>query len=336
MKKTSGFFRLSIYGMLTIILLSFLVGCKNQKVIGSEIQILTVNDSKVYLDEMMYHLMVAEIQGEMYASLLGSLDTYWSTLDKNGVPIAETAKKDVMNNVINYEILYEMAMNEGYVLDDEEVVLSNGKVENILKNIPKEQLDSKNLTDEKLLDIQYKIALCTKYYNDYINTLDVNEDEIKKLYDMKEYKQYNIQYVFANTKIVENPETVYLELSSILEDAKVAEDITIISKPATLTAGTLSFVENEEIFGEEYILEDTIRKMQVGEVSDIIETVNGYYIIKLIDNTSREKYEETIKQAIENARTDAFEESFNKIKKKYSIKINNHVWDEIQLGNITL
>lgn len=72
--------------------------------------------------------------------------------------------------------------------------------------------------------------------------------------------------------------------------------------------------------------------MKVGEVSTMVKTVKGYYIIKLIDNASTEKYDSAVKRAVENAITEAFEVDYASIKKEHKIKIEYKVWDEIEMG----
>ncbi|HEX3075273.1 MAG TPA: hypothetical protein VHQ24_00240 [Lachnospiraceae bacterium] len=155
--------------------LILLVGCGSSKKSKAETLVLSVDDSKVYLNEMMYHVMLSEFRGELYASYLGS-DNYWDMEYAPGVTMREELKEIAMNDAIKYEILYTMAKNEGYELTSEEEKDCQDKVDSILKNVPKDQLSEDGLTEDILMGIQRKIAICTRYYNDYVTTLGVASD----------------------------------------------------------------------------------------------------------------------------------------------------------------
>ena len=300
-------------------------GCSKVDKPKAETLVLKVDDSKIYLDEMLYHVMLAEMQGELYASVVGDDENYWDIKNDDGSTMGEATKKMALDNAIKYELLYNIAMKEGYTLTQEEKELSQSKVDNIFGNIQAEQVQKTELTNDKLLKIQEKIAVATRYYDKYIKTLGVDEAAIKATINIKDYKQYDIQYIFAKKQ-------QYAELTSLQEVANTAEDLTTLKTDSKISSGKLSFLEGENTFGEEINLEDVITSMKVGEVSTVVETVKGYYIIKLIDNASTEKYDSAVKRAAENAITEAFEVDYVAIKKEHKIKIEHKIWDQITMG----
>jgi foldase protein PrsA len=306
-----------------------MTGCSKQAKAKIDTLVLTVDDSKIYLDEMMYHVMLAEMQGQLYESFVGEGDSYWDIKNDEGITMAEATKDMAMENAIKYELLYNIALDEGYELSEEEKAVSISKVDNILNNIQGEQLQSTELTKEKLIEIQDKIAIATKYYDDFVKTLGVDETAIKANINQVDYKQYDIEYIFAQ-------EQNYDTLNSLLADAKTAEDFTTLVQDTDVTSGTLSFLEGEDTFGEETNLEDEIKVMKAGEVSDVIQTVKGYYIIKLVDNTSTEKYDSAVNEALDNAVVDAFNVEYEAIKKEHTITIKQKIWDQIELGSTVI
>jgi foldase protein PrsA len=322
-KKLLSLIKISLVLTLVVVMAA---GCSTKDKPYADTLVLKVDDSKVYLDEMMYHVMLAEMQGQLYASFTGDGKDYWNIKTEDGTTMAEAMKDMAMQNAIRYELFYNMAIDNGYALTDEEKEISKDKVENIKNNIQPEQLQLTELSDEQFVKIQDKIALATKYYDEYVKTLNVDEEAIKATFNPNDYKQYDIQYIFAK-------KDEYEALTSLLDTAKVTEDLTTLTDDSKVSSGKLSFIEGSNTFGEEKLLEETIKTMSNGEVSNIIETNKGYYIIKLIDNTSTEKYDSAVKEAVDSAITDAFDKEFTELKKKHNIEIKEKVWKKIKMGS---
>jgi foldase protein PrsA len=155
--------------------------------------------------------------------------------------------------------------------------------------------------------------------------LGVDEDAIKAKFDLKDYKQYDIEYIYGGK---DNKD----KLTALLDKAEKAEDLTTLTENTDLNSGKLSFLAGEDTFGEEDNLENIITSMKVGEVKGIIETVKGYYILKLDNNTSTTKYDDAVKKAVKDAETKAFDTAFADLKKEHTITVKNSVWDKVEVG----
>lgn len=321
--------RSKIMNLLIIIFICatyLLSGCNIEDKTYSETVVLKVDDDKVYMDEMLYHVMLAEMQGQLYASFIGDQKSYWDIKNEDGSTMREAMKKLAMDNAIKYQIFYKLALEEGYTLTEEEKKISQSKVDNILLNVSADQFELTELTKNKLMQIQNKIALATKYYDDYISNIGIDEEAIKSTFKADDYIQYDIQYIFATKK-------EYEELHALLEKAKEAEDITTLNKNTNLNSGKISYLEGVGTFGEEENLEEVIKTMSIGEVSDIIETSKGYYIVKLIDNTSTKEYDAAIKEAVSDEVNKAFEKAYSILKQEHKIKIEKKEWNKITMGD---
>lgn len=324
MKKNGHF--ISIGLVLIIMALSLLAtGCSTAVKAKSETLVLTVDDTKVYLNEMMYHVMLAEIQGELYASVLQNGEEYWDMDDGNGATMAEVAKDMAMDNAVKYQLFYDLAMQEGYELTDEEKAICKSQAENIMLNIPSEVLQRLELSEEQLIIILNKIAIATRYYNDFVKALNVDEAAIKETIDAADYQQYDMEYVYATKEEL-------AELEELKEEITNATDFNQLSDKTSLKIGALSFISGKDTFGEETNLEEEIVNLNSGEVSDIIETVKGYYVIKLKDNISKDSYEAAVSDAVERAQNEAFELAYEKLKKEHQITINKKIWEKVKVG----
>ena len=303
-----------------------LTGCSNGEKSNSERLVLTVDDSGIYMDEMMYHVLLAKLQGDLYASYLGDSENYWEVTNEEGTTMAEATKNLAMENAIRYELFYKLAEQEGYVLTEEEKRLGLAKTSNILMNYSEEALNGLGLTKEKLIRVQEKITLASRYYEDFLIKLGVDEEAIKASINPEDYKQYDIQYIYARKE-------EYEELVSLYDSAIKAENLTSLTEGTGLNSGNLSFVAGQNTFGEESNLEEEIRNMTSGEVKGILETTKGFYILKLIDNTSTKKYEAAVREAVENAKQKAFEPAYEGLKKEHRITIQGKVWNRIEISD---
>ena len=318
-----GFIHISLF-LLTAVFLLFSTGCSLNNRPYSQTLAFVVDDSKVYMDEMMYHVLLAAMQGELYASFVGNGENYWDMKNEDGSTMREALKEMALTNAVRYELFYQLAQKEGYTLSQEEKEQSKSKADNIVGNMGEEQVKALGLTKEKLLVIQEKIAVATKYYDSFVKKLKVDEAAVKAEINETDYKQYDIEYIYAGK---ENKEA----LEALLVKAQKTEDITTLGKEGILNSGKISFLEGDNTFGDETNLEGIILAMNPGEVSDLVETVKGYYIIKLTDNSSRTKYEQAVKEAVDVAEQKAFTAAYNELKQKHKIEINTRNWNKIDI-----
>jgi hypothetical protein len=251
-------------------------------------------------------------------------ENYWDIVNEDGKTMKEATKDLAMDNAIKYELFYQLAVNDGYILTDEELTLCQDKADNIMKNVPAETLSENELTKEEIIKIQEKIALSTRYYNNLLIELNIDDAAIRAKIDPQQFQQYDIQYIFAQKQD-------YEVLEGVFESAKTAEDLTTVATDSKLNSGYVTFLKGEKYFGEETNLEEAIVGMQKGEVSGLIETSKGYYIIRLTDNASTSKYDEVVKAEQEKKIEEFFAPKYAEIKKDHEITINDKAWDKVEI-----
>lgn len=173
-------------------LLLVLNGCSKNISLSEDSEVVSVGETTITLDEMMYHVLLAKMQGELYASFLGEED-FWNNEYEPSVTMADQMKQFALDNAIKYEILNRKAEKEGYSLTEEELLICKNQAKDIEKTIPEDELKSLGLTDELIEEIQKKISLSTKYYEDYLLTLSVDEKEAKTRFE-ESYEELKKEY----------------------------------------------------------------------------------------------------------------------------------------------
>lgn len=181
-------------GIVTVLLiLGIVIACFTRREISynpTSTVVLTIDKEQIYLDEVMYHLTLSRMQGQLYAAFMEDTD-YMNRDYGDGRTVGEVMKQEALDNAIRYELLYQQAIQDGYVLTDEEISNSKDKVENILITVPEEDMKNTGLTEDKLVLIQEKIALATRYYQTIYEGDNLTDQEIYE--QLKEGHQITIQ-----------------------------------------------------------------------------------------------------------------------------------------------
>ena len=176
-----------------MLILGIVIACSTRSDINyvpTTTVVVTIDKEKIYLDEVMYHLTLAKMQGQLYAAFMNDTD-YMNRDYGDGRTMGEVMKQEAMNNAIRYELLYQQAIQEGYELTDEEIIDSKKRTENILITIPEEDRKNTGLTEDKLVLIQEKIAIATRYYQTIYKDVDLTD---KNVYEqLKDGHQIKIQ-----------------------------------------------------------------------------------------------------------------------------------------------
>lgn len=332
----------------------FATGCsKKNGATTAEALVVTVGDEKVYLDEMMYFIYAMEADANQYEQLYQQYygTSYWDMEIEEGVTIRDQMKTYVMDTAVMYTILNNKAVAEGYTLTDEEKATTETNADSLLSNMPEEQLKITGFTKKNLVAVQEKIAMAQKYYNDLIDSFDIDDKAITDTISKEDNRQYNTEYLTVSTvKYDENYNQVALTdkektaakeaITSALEKAKAGATFADIAKELTtddltVSNSTLNFVKGDGSAEAKY--QDAALKLENDAISEgIIETDTGFYVVKMVDNNSTEAYDAAVEEAIGNAENEAFTKKYEEIKKDYTITENAEVWKDIVMGKTTL
>jgi foldase protein PrsA len=323
-------------------------GC-SKKTDTAGVLAVTVNDQKIYMDEMMYYIYTVEQTGasydQVYQQYYGT--SYWDMEYSEGVAMRDQAKIYVMDNAIMYEILYEKAVEAGYSLTDAELTENKSNAAQILEKVTDEQLQITGFTQKVLLKVLEKLVVGGKYYTELVDGFDIDDQAITATIVTDDYRQYNTEYLFIPTTSYDenyNPVVVSDEekataldsMKAALEKVKTGEEFSaIVTEDTSITTKSMNFMYNDNNIETPY-KDIAITLENDTYTPDVVETEYGYYIIKMLDNNSTESYDAAVEAAITAEEDKAFTAQYDILKKDYTTTINAEVWDPIVLGDTTL
>ncbi len=316
-----------------------------------DVTVLTVNDTEINFEQARCYIFLTEA---MYENMFAQFQAYgiggWdSEVEEDGATQAETIKEQIMQSMIADEVTYSEAMKEGkyeVTADEEKTIKENAK--KLMDSLSQDTIDKNGFTEEMFVEYQKKVNIVSKYTYDKTKTQEVKREEVEDDIDYEnEYKQYKTEYIKyelsktnkdgSTTKFTETEKkeakaamnSVYelVKSGKSLEDAaKAAKDAKYLTRDFTVEE-----LENKAEFCVK------ASELKVGEYTEILEFNDAYYIIKLIDDDSKDAYEEAIENAMEAKKSEKYADMMDEIKEKeYEIEINEKVWDDVELGDFAI
>ena len=79
------------------------------------------------------------------------------------------------------------------------------------------------------------------------------------------------------------------------------------------------------------MIEEAAFSLETGQISEILKTDVGYYLLKCLSTLDREETDENKKNIIEKQRRDTFEEQYNAYVEQLVRNLNEDLWENVEL-----
>lgn len=340
---------LIVIGVIVVLVACIYVGIEQM----SPKVVVTVDDEKYTLNDVGYYIYQGELQGNYVASFYAQMGMdYWNgELDDEGTTGGDQTANSVMSEITRYAIIYQEALAKGYSATDEDKKTAQEESDSLTANLTTKQKMITGLSEKEIYNAILEKTIAERYREDVITSLNVDYDEATKDITKTDYKQYDFQYYFASTKTTDDSgnevdlsDDEKAELKTKMEEiAKKAETEKDFTKLIGEDESTIQFIEDEQLLakdvgdksaGFDVKLDSKITKLKKDEITKVLESDNGYYVIKLTDNTSTESYDDAIESAKEEADTDAFDKEYTEnIEPNHTVTVNYKQWEKIPFGS---
>ena len=283
----------------------------------------TQKKDTVYMKEAVYSIYQVENQYNQYSSIYQQLygKTYWEMedVDSKGRNGASAAKKQVMDSLKQREILYMEAQKRGYSLTAEEEKTAENNVADTMKNFTDKQKSLEGLEEKTLNKKDYR-QYTLQYYK--VSNQETSGEETKEV--SAEQKQTNLT-----------------NMQALQEKAKTAEDFTKLLDDNDKT-GIQYQTENlikKDLKDSTFLNEKQrkqIIKMENGQISDIIEGEDGYYLIKMVNNDDSEAYDNQCNSVVQEEETKQFNARYAEFAPNYVTEVQSYWKGRVKLGSYTI
>jgi peptidyl-prolyl cis-trans isomerase C len=211
-------------------------------------------------------------------------------------PQLEQLKAAVLESLIDDELLYQIALDEGYAADDEEVAekLALTKQQVGSEENFEQILEQQGLTEDDLKRELRKTIVRDNFMSDrFISTSEVSAEEAKEFYDQNA-GQFTQPFQFRSSHILiqvaedaseeEKSEAMkkILEAKSRIDGGEEFSEVAreLSDCPSGKNGGDLNYNAKGAFVPA---FEEAALGLEIGEISDVVETQFGYHLIRLTD-----------------------------------------------------
>lgn len=327
--------------LLTVLLL-LLSGCmdslKGSKVVlttGFEKnEVFRIEDMSCTLPEAMVYLINTK---NRYESVYGR--EIWN-VSLDGVTLEENIKETVLAQLAQQKTMNLLARQNGVVLSEEEEARVMQAAETYFQSLSEEEKSTLQITVKDVEELYREYALARKVYQYIIKDInpEISDDEARTI---------TVQYIYFRTcildgtgKKIEYSEEEKQEILRKVEEVRFqlkneeADFEELILKYSDSEEGTCSFGKGEK----DQAFEDAAFNLETDEISDIVETPDGYYLIKCISTFNRTETDANKVKIVEKRREEVFGQEYEDFVAALTRNLNEDLWQSVSLAgteNIT-
>ena len=327
--------------LLTVLLL-LLSGCmdslKGSKVVlttGFEKnEVFRIEDMSCTLPEAMVYLINTK---NRYESVYGR--EIWN-VSLDGVTLEENIKETVLAQLAQQKTMNLLARQNGVALSEEEEARVMQAAETYFQSLSEEEKSALQITVKDVEELYREYALARKVYQYIIKDInpEISDDEARTI---------TVQYIYFRTcildgtgKKIEYSEEEKQEILRKAEEVRFqlkneeADFEELILKYSDSEEGTCSFGKGEK----DQAFEDAAFNLETDEISDIVETPDGYYLIKCISTFNRTETDANKVKIVEKRREEVFGQEYEDFVAALTRNLNEDLWQSVALAgteNIT-
>ena len=291
-------------------------------------EVFVVGTEKCTLPEMM--IFLTNIQ-KTYENVFG--EEIWN-LSSDGLTFEDSVKNTALARLAQIKTMYLMAISRGISLDGRETENVKKATEEYWSSLTEEEILALGITEDTVENLYMQIALAQKAYEEIIKDIspEISDDEAR-------YVKVRIIYM----------RTAYRNGDSLIPyaDAEFARVYnTLLDIRNGLTSGELDFETEAARYneaGESVIsfgkgtmdpkLEDEAFSLASGDISRIIETADGLYLMQCISTLDRSQTDANKILITEKLRDEAFESVYDEYLESLIRNLNTELWNSIELSS---
>ena len=255
----------------------------------------------------------------------------WSTSAGN-TTIEDAFKETVLAKVTRIKVLNLMAKEEKISLSGDEKKSLKKAAKAYMKTLSKNEKTELGADEDLVYQMYSEYALAEKVYNSIVDEVDfeISDDDARSI---------TVEQIFIKTY----HEDTHGRLTDYSDAAKAeAKDRALAIREKAVTESdfeSLCALYNEEDesthtyrrgeMPETY--ENVAFALEEGEISYVITTDDGYYIVKCISTYERKATNENKEAIINEAKRKAFEEKYNEFLPNVIANINEKEWESIKI-----
>lgn len=257
------------------------------------------------------------------------------TKDISGVSFEDYVKDNVKNELAEMKTMNLLAKDKKIQLTEEEQQKVKQIAENYYNGLTETEIEYMDMKLDTVEDVYSQYFLARKVYDEL--TKDINP-EISDA----DAKVIKVQSIYAKTYVIDNEgnRTEYTEEEKTRVKSDMEELLTTINNGGDFSAIAANHTDANQIeyqFGKGEMItefETAAFSLTEGQVSGIIDTPDGYYIIKCISAYMEAETQNHKQEMIQEAKDNAFLDIYNPFIEDLTSEFNDELWDSIKFSEM--
>lgn len=317
--------------LVTVLSIGGLTGCQSDTKIVfttglSGDELFKIGDATCTTPEIMIYLTTFYNQ---YADTYGQEMWHY---DFGGVSLEEHVKDVVLSKMAQIKIMNLMAEDREISLSDQEEQKVMAAAEHYYESLEKNLKESEDITLKIVENVYREYAVANKVYETITESADmeISDDEARTV---------SVQVIYLkNWKLKNNEKTALseLEVQQVLGNAR--EILNRIEAGEDFEALAAEYSDDKQIVKNyargvaEANFEEILFSLDEGDVSNVIETEEGYYIVKCISTMDFEATQENKLVLAEQRKREAFSEAYTEIATNTHSQFRDKQWEKLTLN----
>lgn len=331
-KKMRDVKKIFVLGFLLIFYTISLSGCasipENTKIVLttglSDDEVFKINTSVCSKEEFMVYL--TNLQNK-YETIYGA--DIWSKEDTED-SLEEKIKDSVLTELEQIKTMNLMAQQYNITLSSEEEEMIQTAASQYMASLSDDEINVLGVSQSSIAQMYREYAIANDVYDTIIGGVnpEISDDEARIItVEQIGIKTYTTDSDGNRTDFTEEEkQKAYQEISEALQKAEAGEDFdSLISEYSDVSESTLSFGHGEE--DEAY--EEAAFNLATDEISDIVETDDGYYIIKCISTFNKDETDANKIKILETRKNEAFSTEYDSFNENVTKEVNQKLFDNI-------
>ncbi|MBP3567631.1 MAG: SurA N-terminal domain-containing protein [Lachnospiraceae bacterium] len=329
-KKSSVWPKILIF-VLILVLAAVMFGRKKEDkkedTVWQEGSMLRIGDTQVdYREGMVYLNAVQEDYEQYYGS-----DIWKYAVDSHGTTMGKLIKDQTLEQIIYVKVVCQKASELGIVLSEEELQQVDEQTAAYMEKIQGSELLMHGVNADIVRRIYSDNLLARKTFE--VTTLNVDTDIPDE--EAAQHKFYTI--AIRNFKIDSGGNRVSYEgleleelknrVNSLRAQALQTEDFYKLAAANTEEAMMLELTGGIGDFPETY--EDAVLALNAGEISEVIETTDYYYIFYCVTDFDVDATQERKEEMIATRQEEEFKTRYKEWRGTTHIEVNEEIWDAL-------
>lgn len=289
-------------------------------------EVFRIETASCYKKEVMVYLTNLQNQ---YEEIYGT--EIWQQ-EQDGVTIEQSVKESVLAEIAQIKTMNLMAEKYGLSLDEMETEAVNTAAKayfGSLTGVEKDQLD---VTLDTIRQLYREYALADKVYEYMIKDVnpEISDDEARTVTLQQILVRTGTKDRAGNITPYSEQQKSYAYATAIeaLRRVEAGEDFDVVASRYNEAAESTVFIGKGE---QEAAYEEAAFELGNEEVSDVIETEEGYYILKCISTLNREETDANKVKIVEERRKEAFSREYDSYVQTLTRHMNEELWQKITL-----